>query len=463
MLRKTITVILLVFVLCAPFTPVKAIHNQQATGPTYIVQTGDSLNEIAIRFGKSLESILEANDIVDPNAISIGQSIVIPGLEGVSGVLTSKTIELGTSLIALTRQYNLSQDGLISLNRITSPSEIIAGVSLIVPIEEPEKALIPTMPLKNGESSLERSILNGTLPWVLATQNQVVNTWAIITDESLFKEANPDNDQNTLTNIPQIAINNLPVFQGETMQLKITSAVPIKISARFNNKSLNCFSENEGDYYCFHGIHAMAEPGIYPLQIDAKHDGRSLINFEQLLFLSPGYFGLQDVPITNLDTLDQEKSAEEDARIQPTLDLATPDRYWDGLFQYPVDEPCSNDDFGARRNYSNGKLFSYHTGIDFPVCAQNLNIYAVAPGEVVIAEQLLTRGNTIFINHGWGVMSNYAHLEEILVEVGDFVETGDLIGIIGNTGRSTGPHLHLEIIVSGTPVNPTTWLTQVFP
>jgi len=456
--------VLLISLIQGSFTkPVIAQNAQQATGPTYIVQSGDSLNQIAIRFGKSLEELLTANKITDPNAISIGQAILIPGLEGVTGVLTSEKITLGMSFSSISRQYNLKQQGLMVLNRLTSPSEIIAGVSLIVPINENEIKYTPIPSLKPGETTLESAILNNISPWQLVEQNQVANTWSLVAGDPLFIYDTAEAEDHMSAEIPQIEINNLPIIQGETMLLIITTPKPIDISASFNGRNLNCFTEDNESYFCFHGINALAEPGIYPLKIDAKSGGRNLINFEQLVFLAPGYFGLQDVPITNLETLDPEKSAEEDARIQPIINLATPNRYWDGPFQYPVDEPCSNDDFGARRNYSDGKLFSYHTGVDFPVCAQNLNIYAVAPGEVVFTDHLLTRGNTIFINHGWGVMSNYAHLAEILVEVGDFVETGDLIGIIGNTGRSTGPHLHLEVIVGGTNINPTTWLTHTFP
>ncbi len=461
--RSRVIVFMVITIFSLIVSPVNAINLHQEAGPTYIVQSGDSLNEIAIRFGKTVDEILKVNEINDPNSISVGQSIIIPGLEGISGVLTSKTLPLGASLTALTRQYNFTKEGLITLNRFTSPSEMIAGVTLIIPIKDDDSNQSAIPSIIQGESSLERSILSGITPWILADQNQLSNTWSFIPGEPLFMSDALVPDQDKSPGMPQISINKLPIVQGETMQLKITTPKPILITADFNGRSFNCFTEDNENYYCFHGIHALAEPGIYPLRIDISSEGRSLLKFEQLIFLAPGYFEWQNVNISDLNTLDAEKSAEEDARIQPILDRATPNRFWEGQFHYPVDEPCSNDDFGARRDYNNGKLIYYHTGVDFPVCAQNLNIYAVASGEVIIAEALLTRGNTVFIDHGWGVVSNYAHLSEILVEVGDFVEQGDLIGIIGNTGRSAGPHLHLEIIVSGTPVNPTTWLNQVFP
>jgi murein DD-endopeptidase MepM/ murein hydrolase activator NlpD len=93
----------------------------------------------------------------------------------------------------------------------------------------------------------------------------------------------------------------------------------------------------------------------------------------------------------------------------------------------------------------------------------NLNIYAPAAGKVVLAEELTIKGKAILIDHGWGVFSGYWHMSEFDVSVGDFVQSGDLLGQIGNTGRSAGPHLHFEIDISGTPVNPMSWLSQEFP
>jgi murein DD-endopeptidase MepM/ murein hydrolase activator NlpD len=81
----------------------------------------------------------------------------------------------------------------------------------------------------------------------------------------------------------------------------------------------------------------------------------------------------------------------------------------------------------------------------------------------VLAEELTIKGKAILIDHGWGVFSGYWHMSEFNVSVGDFVKSGDLLGQIGNTGRSAGPHLHFEIDISGTPVNPMSWLSQEFP
>ena len=80
-----------------------------------------------------------------------------------------------------------------------------------------------------------------------------------------------------------------------------------------------------------------------------------------------------------------------------------------------------------------------------------------------MADTLNIRGNAVVIDHGWGVYTLYAHMSSILVSLGDIVQTGQVIGLAGTTGRSTGPHLHWEVWVHGVPVNPLQWLQSALP
>jgi murein DD-endopeptidase MepM/ murein hydrolase activator NlpD len=76
---------------------------------------------------------------------------------------------------------------------------------------------------------------------------------------------------------------------------------------------------------------------------------------------------------------------------------------------------------------------------------------------------LFVRGGVIVIDHGWGVYTAYDHLSESFVQVGDNVQPGQLIGLGGATGRTTGPHLHWEVWVGGVQVNPVDWLERTYP
>jgi len=90
-------------------------------------------------------------------------------------------------------------------------------------------------------------------------------------------------------------------------------------------------------------------------------------------------------------------------------------------------------------------------------------LYAVAPGKVVYVDTLVVRGGVVVIDHGWGVYTAYDHLSEFRVQAGDMVQPGQVIGLGGSTGRSTGPHLHWEVWVGGVQVNPVDWLARAYP
>ncbi|MBN1594489.1 M23 family metallopeptidase [candidate division FCPU426 bacterium] len=109
--------------------------------------------------------------------------------------------------------------------------------------------------------------------------------------------------------------------------------------------------------------------------------------------------------------------------------------------------------FGVRRIYNNGVKEWYHGGIDI-AAPGGTPIYAPAPGEVVLCRNFSAHGKTTLIHHGCGVITTYLHQQAILVNEGQWVKTGDLIGKVGSTGSSTGNHLHFQINVNTVKVDP---------
>ncbi|MGB9977408.1 peptidoglycan DD-metalloendopeptidase family protein [Thermovenabulum sp.] len=101
----------------------------------------------------------------------------------------------------------------------------------------------------------------------------------------------------------------------------------------------------------------------------------------------------------------------------------------------------------------------YHEGIDIGASLGSL-VAASNSGVVVFAGRNGAYGNLIIIDHGGGIQTYYAHLSKILVSEGQRVEKGSVIGRVGSTGRSTGPHLHFEVRINGTPKNPITYLNK---
>ncbi len=456
--------ILLVSMLLISFKPglAESLHQE---GPVYIVQAGDNLNSIALRFGISADTLQQANGITDPNALKIGQRLVIPGLVGISGVLTSEILSFGTSLITLTRQYRLEPMELVQLNKkISSPSQTIAGLKLILPISEEETTQSPLTVVQSGDSLLETAIITGLSPWELVNDNQLHATWDIVPGDVLFGDPQENSEPTSpLPGVSGISVDPLPVIQGETVKIHLISHQNLTFSGELNGDSVAFFEEESGQVYGFYGIHALAETGPVSIRLNATNAKGETSSFEQLVLVAPGLYGTDPVIYVDPIYVDPETIATEDEIVEAIYSQVTSERYWQDQFQYPIDEPCVMGYFGQRRSYNDGALYYYHTGVDYGVCAQNLNIYAAAAGEVVLAEDLIIRGKSVIINHGWGVYSGYWHLSEINVQPGDFVQPGDVLGLVGNTGRSTGPHLHFEIRILNTPINPQTWLEEEFP
>lgn len=122
----------------------------------------------------------------------------------------------------------------------------------------------------------------------------------------------------------------------------------------------------------------------------------------------------------------------------------------------PMAEYKLNSGFGYRRDPFR-KRGAMHTGLDFGG-PKNAAVEATAPGTVVEAGRAGAYGIMVVIDHGMGIETRYAHLSRALVRVGEKVALGERIGLMGRTGRATGPHLHYEIRVDGRPLNPKPFL-----
>jgi len=121
----------------------------------------------------------------------------------------------------------------------------------------------------------------------------------------------------------------------------------------------------------------------------------------------------------------------------------------------PVDGPVGSG-FGFRIDPITSRS-ALHTGLDFPA-ETGTPIMAAAGGMVVNVETHPAYGNLVEIDHGNGLVTRYAHASKVMVKNGDLVKRGQLVAQVGNSGRSTGPHLHFEVLVDGVPQNPARFL-----
>lgn len=126
----------------------------------------------------------------------------------------------------------------------------------------------------------------------------------------------------------------------------------------------------------------------------------------------------------------------------------------------PVDGPVGSA-FGVRHDPFTGRA-ALHSGLDFPA-EPGTPIRAAAGGRVVTKEVHPAYGNLLELDHGNGLVTRYAHCSSIEVALGDLVKRGQLVARVGNTGRSTGPHLHFEVLLEGVPQNPARFLAGAVP
>ena len=115
-----------------------------------------------------------------------------------------------------------------------------------------------------------------------------------------------------------------------------------------------------------------------------------------------------------------------------------------------------SSEFGVRR-FINNEPRNRHSGMDI-AAPEGTEVRTPLSGEVIIASNFFYKGNVIYVNHGAGLVSSYSHLSKLEVKKGDKIKTGDIIGLVGQTGRVTGPHLHWEVYLMGVPINPEVFL-----
>ncbi len=124
----------------------------------------------------------------------------------------------------------------------------------------------------------------------------------------------------------------------------------------------------------------------------------------------------------------------------------------------PVEKGWMSSGFGRRVDPISGRM-AWHAGVDF-AGKSGSDVVAVAAGVVVFAGSRKGFGRTIEISHGGGYVTRYGHHQDLLVSVGDLVKKGQTIGSMGSTGRSTGPHVHFEVLKDGRPVDPSRYIAR---
>jgi murein DD-endopeptidase MepM/ murein hydrolase activator NlpD len=252
--------------------------------------------------------------------------------------------------------------------------------------------------------------------------------------------------------------------QGGTVLAQVSRPGIVSVSGTFNGKAIP-FIRAAGYWYTLVGVSRCAKIGSVPLTITLTDAAGQSATESTTLNIASTAFDVQTVKLaaSHYAILNNRALVKDvAAQLAAIVNRYTPARWWSGAFRQPVYGSITSA-FGSRRSYNGGPVGACgHEGTDFNTDA-GLAVYAPARGKVVFAALTQVRGNLVVIDHGIGVFSAYYHLAEINVRVDQVIEPGTLIGKIGSTGLSTGPHLHWSMWVNGEYVDPMEWTRRVLP
>jgi len=378
-----------------------------------------------------------------------------------------RVISIGETLTSLAAQSNFSVSDLATLNALTNPNLLLAGQKLKLPA--PLSSNIRLHRVAAGETLMALAAQYDISPMLLRQANQLVCSTCLVVGQLLRVPVGfAAQTGNAITNLPapfeRISLNPFVPRQGDTLIVRVQAAAPLEsIAGTLMGHPLNFYEQEPNVYIGLMGVYALLDPSIYPITIRAiaKTGEASLV--QGRIQVGQGNFAFETLSVSRalaplLDPQLNEAETDEFARI---FSVFTPKQWWHGPMQQPIDTRIASY-FGSRRNFNNHTLDTYHSGVDM-IARVGTPVLASAPGRVAAASAFNIRGNVIVIDHGRGVFTVYCHLSRFVAKEGDMVDTGEVIGYSGNTGRVLGPHLHWELAVGGVLVNPLDWMNEEIP
>lgn len=245
--------------------------------------------------------------------------------------------------------------------------------------------------------------------------------------------------------------------QGQVVMVTVTGEQEIKkVSGRFRDREVYFQrDENANEYRALLGLGLRIKPGEYRLEIEASFRDARAQKVHRDIPVSKKVFALQRLTLPpELVTLSESnlrRVGREKTRLDRIWRKETRKRLWEGSFIKPLEGKWGSE-FGLRRMI-NDKPRSPHTGVDI-IAPEGSPVRTANSGKVILTGELFFSGNSIIIDHGQGLYTMYFHLSKFLVKEGQKVGKGDIIGLVGSTGRASGPHLHWGVRLQGARVDP---------
>ncbi|MCF6236894.1 MAG: peptidoglycan DD-metalloendopeptidase family protein [Gammaproteobacteria bacterium] len=252
------------------------------------------------------------------------------------------------------------------------------------------------------------------------------------------------------------AVQNNPVPGGiSVVPLDVTSEQPPVVHYRERRVLV---SRADNGWQAVVGIPLNVKPGTHQLAVKPENSKKQIIRFK----VNPKEYEAQYITIKNKNKVSpNKKSLERIGREKKRMGQAY--RAWSDVsdmnlnFDLPVAAVRSSP-FGLKRFFNNQPRRP-HSGIDI-AAPEGTPIRAPAAGKVILTGDFFFNGNSVFIDHGQGLITMYCHMARIDVQENQVIERGAVMGTIGQTGRATGPHLHWSVSLNKTRVNPEYFLSE---
>lgn len=246
------------------------------------------------------------------------------------------------------------------------------------------------------------------------------------------------------------------VKQGDVVLVTVISPIIFsELSGDLNNNRVFFNRTGKGkEYTGILGIDMNLAPGVYCLRLTGSINGTSITSNVEFEIKERKYETETLAFPENLVELDkesEERAEREGAALTNIWKEIGPERLWIVGFKPPV-KGRSKNNFGKRR-ILNGKEKSPHNGVDI-IAPAGRKIFSANNGRVALTDEQFFGGKTVVIDHGQGLFTTYLHLSKILVDKGEIVNKGAVIGLVGSTGRSKKPHLHWSARVNNARVDP---------
>lgn len=251
---------------------------------------------------------------------------------------------------------------------------------------------------------------------------------------------------------------------GESLLIRTTALGASSVVVTFRDVSYPMVAQGDGAFWLAVGVPLDAAAGARTLTTEARNAaGETQMTvesaYEVVVVNRPvDYLEVTDETVAN--TLTPEAAALESQLRGLQFATFDPLPQWSDFFLRPVDGAITTL-FGQGRSINGGPIGAFHTGVDLANDA-GTPVQLAAPGRVAWTGDMPIRGSSVIVDHGGGVKTGYHHLSAISVSVGDELVAGQMVGLVGMTGLATGPHLHWELTLWGTNVDPMTWTATSF-